>query len=116
EEITPNGQDQYLQVDLPKLNADRHKSSLPKIDENLKDYIIGKNAVEPSECAPTEFAAVQTKFQQPLINDLYALFGPAQYANIFYLYMDLNFYSAYLDASEDQYFGENGNFTKLVTK
>src|SRR5690606_20197045 len=116
EEITPNSQDQYLQVDLPQLNADRQKSNLPEINENLTDYILGKNAVEPSECAPTEFAAVQDVYLNPLINDLYSLFGQAQYANIFYLYMDLNFYSAYFDTSTDQYFGENGNYTQLVTK
>lgn len=103
-------------VEIPVLNPGNSKSQLPEIDENLKDYIVGKNAVEPSECAPTSFVDVQRKYQLPVLQDLYGIFGPDQYAQIFYLYMDLNFYSAYFDRSNDQYFGANGEYTQLVVK
>jgi len=87
----------------------------PALRENLRDLLVN-NAVEPSECGPTEFVAVQNLHLTPVINDLYFLFGEPNYATIFYLYMDLNFYHAYLDTSEDQYFGPKGEYTKLVTK
>src|SRR5690606_20906435 len=87
----------------------------PSLPENLRDLLIN-DAVEPSDCGPTEFVAVQNEHINPLLNDLYALFGPAQYVTIFYLYSDLNFYHAYLDRSEDQYFGPSGEYTSLVEK
>ena len=59
--------------------------------------------------------AVQNEHINPLLNDLYYLFGSA-YIDIFYLYSDLNLYSAYFDTSEDQYFGSNGEYTRLVAK
>src|SRR5690606_26751972 len=79
----------------------------PALRENLRDLLVN-NAVEPSECGPTEFVAVQNLHLTPVINDLYFLFGEPNYATIFYLYSDLNFYHAYLDTSEDQYFGPKG--------
>ncbi|HSI69744.1 MAG TPA: hypothetical protein VK941_05890 [Gillisia sp.] len=118
EEMDPSLSSQPLLegIEIPKLDPGKTKSQLPEIDENFKDYIVGKNAVEPSECGPTSFVDVQIKYQQPVINDLYTIFGPLQFAQIFYLYMDLNFYSAYFDQSEDQYFGANGEYTQLVNR
>src|SRR5690606_5393121 len=61
------------------------------------------------------FADVQNAYFAPLVPDLIAIFGPsAQY--YFDLYMDMNFYYAYFDTSEDQYFGENGDKTQLIKK
>src|SRR5690606_2125312 len=72
-------------------------SERPALRENLRDLLVN-NAVEPSDCGPTEFSAVQDQYVVPLVNDLYSLFGPA-YGNIINLYWDLNFYHAYLDTS-----------------
>lgn len=123
-----NVSNEVLQTRMQKLNKvqdqkftdhpvfiDASFSTETPVTHNLREVLLNE-AVEPSECAPTEFVAVQNSYLIPLINDLYDLFGPAQYANIFYLYMDLNFYHAYLDNSKDQYFGANGDYTKLVEK
>lgn len=83
------------------------------VDENLRDLLYS-NVVAPSECGPTEFAAVQNRYFAPLANDLVGLFGPQ--ANMIYsLYLDLNFYSAAYDESE-QYFGAKGEYTSFVKK
>lgn len=73
---------------------------------NLKNVLL--NAVEPSECAPTEFDAVISEVLQPFYTDIYAL-------SYYSLYLDLNFYMAYLDTSE-QYFGADGEYTNFMTK
>ncbi|WP_187262956.1 neutral zinc metallopeptidase [Pontibacter beigongshangensis] len=99
---------------VPAGLAIKAPSALVPFNENLRELFINK-AVETSECGPTEFVSVQNKYLMPLINDLYAVFGPAVYADMFYLYMDLNLYAAYFDTSE-QYFGENGEYTNLIKK
>lgn len=104
-----------LEISQPEVTFLATPEQMETISENLRNMMINE-AIEPSECGPTEFVAVQNAHLNPLLNDLYALFGPAQYASIFYLYSDLNFYSAYFDTSEDQYFGADGKYTNFVVK
>lgn len=100
---------------LPAIDADFLNSADDiTITHDLRDAFINE-AVEPSECAPTEFAAVQSSYLKPLANDLYAVYGKS-YATMFYLFLDLNFYYSYFDRSENQYFGVNGEYTDLVAQ
>ncbi len=99
---------------VPNGLALRRPSNFAPLSESFRELLLNE-AVEPSECSPTQFVTVQNKYLNPLVNDLYSIFGPAEYADIFYLYSDLNLYSAYFDTSE-QYFGEKGEYTNFVAK
>ena len=81
--------------------------------ENLRSTLLS-NVVDPSECGPTAFATVQSKYFSPLAGDLVGLFGPQAQA-IYDTYLNLAFISAAYDES-DQYFGANGEYTNLMTK
>ncbi|WP_205502889.1 hypothetical protein [Rufibacter psychrotolerans] len=100
--------------DIPQILALKTPTGFTPLGENLRNLLVNK-AVSPSECGPTEFVAVQNRQLTPLLNNLFSLFG-TQYASIFYLYMDLNLYSAYFDTSAKQYFGKSGEYTNLVAK
>lgn len=101
-------------LESPSLNATKLviPDNLPEMSQNLGDA-IASNAIEPSECAPTEFSAVQDKYFDPLANDLVTIF--ADPAGIYNLYLDLAFFGSYFDTSE-QYFGENGRYTRFIIK
>jgi hypothetical protein len=75
---------------------------------NLRNDVLKKNAVEPTECSPTAFNAEINKVIQPFFSDPLAL-------TYIGLYLDLNFYMSYFDTSE-QYFGESGEYTNFVAK
>ena len=98
--------------EIPANLAIKSMDGLVPVNENLR-YLLVNEAVEATECGPTNFVSVQNKYISPLVNDLYRVFGPEQYANMFYLYLDLNFYAAAFDESE-QYFGANGEYTDFM--
>ncbi|WP_161889499.1 M48 family metalloprotease [Pontibacter russatus] len=91
-------------------------SDLKLIGENLRNYLVTKNAVEESECGPTEFVAVQNKYISLLGQELVPALGGSNANYLFGLYMDINFVAAYVDESEQQYFGEKGEYTNFMTK
>lgn len=68
-----------------------------------------RNAVAPSPCGPTELRDVQNKYIRAIIADPLALSNAS-------LYSDLNYYYSFLLNNGDQYFGEDGDFTQLMTK
>ncbi|MGA8854211.1 MAG: hypothetical protein WB492_08550, partial [Christiangramia sp.] len=75
--------------------------------ENYGDIV--RNAVEPSECGPTAFRSVQNKYIGQLVQDPIAL-------DYYSLFLDINYISSvYLDQGE-QYFGAEGDYTKLMVK
>lgn len=90
-------------------------TSLPSIDHNLRSA-FGR-AVDASICGPTELAEVSNHYRVLLGQDLIPVFGLDGANYLFGLYMDLNFFYAYLELDKDeQYFGENGEYTQLVEK
>ncbi|WP_031427533.1 hypothetical protein [Flavimarina sp. Hel_I_48] len=79
-------------------------------DENSKNLAyLFRNAVAPSPCGPTELRDVQNKYINSIIADPLAL----SYVS---LYSDINYYYSFLLNEGDQYFGEDGNYTQLMTK
>ena len=88
------------QVQLPE--------AMPMMGENLRNLMFNE-AVEPSECAPTELATVQSKYISMLIQDPVAL---ANYS----LYLDLNYIYSFLIDKGEQYFGPEGKSTHLMVK
>ncbi|MDT0649066.1 hypothetical protein [Autumnicola edwardsiae] len=83
------------------------KVVVAKTSENLG--VSFRNAVEPSECGSTELATVQNKYITAIIQDPVALANNG-------LYSDLNYYYSYLLNQGEQYFGEDGDYTKLMVK
>ena len=83
------------------------KSQVELESENYGD--IFERAVEESPCGPTVFAQVQNKYIIDLVNDPLAL-------SYYSLYTGINQrYARFLDVSE-QYFGADGDYTKLMVK
>ncbi len=93
-----------LQLDV----SQQQKSQDLEISENLGE-MLRENAVEPSECGPTEFQYVINDYFAPIVSDPLAI-------EFFSLYLQLNFYHAYFFGYENEYFGENGDDTQLVNK
>ena len=93
---------------LEAVNPDFSLDPVTYTGHNLRNEILAKNAVEPTECAPTAFNEVMSEVIEPFYSDPLAL-------NYFSLYLDLNFYMSYLDTSE-QYFGAEGEYTNFVKK
>lgn len=81
---------------------------LPAMSENIGRALFSE-AVEPSECGPTELDVVQRKYIIPIIQDPVAL-------EYYQLYLDLNFIHAYFIDNEEQYFGPEGEDTQLMVK
>lgn len=75
---------------------------------NLRNDVLKKDAVAPTECATTAFDQEMNEVLEPFFSDPLAL-------SYYSLYLDLNFYMSYLDTSE-QYFGENGEYTNFMKK
>ena len=102
---------------LMTTNFSQQKSSpkeIPDLDakvnifqENFQDILV-INAVAASECSTTEFVEVQWKHLENIMND------PIASANL-ERYNSLNRYAALLNI-EDEYFGPNGEHTRLVKK
>ena len=93
--------------ETPELAEPSTKMKVDKQSENYGEII--RNAVEPSECGPTEFSSVQNKYIGQLVQDQVAL-------NYYSLFLDINYInSVYLDQGE-QYFGEDGDYTSLMLK
>jgi len=91
----------------PQLNLPSTKMQVNLDTENYGEIV--RNAVEPSECGPTEFAAVQNVYIGQLVQDPIAL-------DYYTLFLDINYInSVYLDQGE-QYFGAEGDYTKLMVK
>lgn len=86
------------------------KTSEPSltVPENLGS-LFKKEAVEPTDCGPTKFVAVQNYYLNQLVSDPYWDYGA------YSTYSDLSLYIAYFDTDE-QYFGANGEYTHLVNK
>ena len=94
----------------------KNPEELGLISESLRDYIVVNNAIEETDCGPTEFVAVQNKYIGQLGKEIVPVFG-VDYANyLLSLYMDINFVAAYVDVNKTQYFGEKGEYTDLVAK
>ena len=89
------------------LNPNQGKSAEIEISENMG--VAVRNAVEPSECGPTQLAAVQNVYIRQLIAD------PIAYAN-YGMYLNINFYYSYLIDKGEQTFGAEGKFTSLMAK
>jgi len=87
---------------LPNSN----KSADIEVSENMGDIF---NAVAPSECLPTSFRAVSNKYIQQIIADPIALSENS-------IYSDVNYYYSFYLSSGDQYFGAEGDYTKLMVK
>jgi len=87
---------------LPNSN----KSANVELSENMGDIF---NAVAPSECGPTAFRSVSSKYIQRIIADPLALEENG-------IYSDVNYYYSFLLNDGDQYFGEDGDYTKLMVK
>lgn len=78
----------------------------PAYHENLQDRIL--NAIDSSECGATEFSQVQWKHFSQLAGDSVAM------AN-FERYLNFNRIAPFLPLGP-QYFGKEGEYTKLVEK
>lgn len=89
------------------LNPNQQRSAVVEKSENLGEYF--RNAVEPSECGPTELSSVQNKYIYAIIGDPYALANNG-------IYSDLNYYYSYYLNDGEQYFGADGDYTKLMIK
>ncbi|MBX0331950.1 hypothetical protein K3G39_01725 [Pontibacter sp. HSC-14F20] len=83
------------------------------VHENLRSALMS-DLVSPSECGPTAFAAVQSKYFNALAVNLVGLLGP-QAQDIYDNYMNLGLIAAAYDESA-QYFGANGEYTNLMVK
>ncbi|PRY09669.1 hypothetical protein CLV24_1186 [Pontibacter ummariensis] len=94
----------------------KNLSDVKLISENLRGYFVINNAVEATDCGPTEFISVQNKYIGQLGRELVPVFGGPTANYLFNLYMNINFVSAYFDRSPNQYFGEKGEYTNFVTK
>ncbi len=86
------------------------------ISESLRDNVVVNNAVEPTECGPTPFVEVQTKYISELGKELVPVFGGEDANYLFKLFMDISFIAAYIDQTDPQYFGEKGEYTPLMDK
>lgn len=86
---------------------------LPQVGHNVREDMA--SAVDASPCGTTNFVQVQNFYLGQLGNDLVPLFGVDGANYLFGLYMDLNFYYAYLDRGE-QYFGADGKYTNFMVK
>ncbi|MGB7843932.1 MAG: hypothetical protein WBL21_14140 [Salinimicrobium sp.] len=86
---------------------------LPEVGHNLREDM--SPAVDASPCGTTNFVQVQNYYFGLLGNDLVPIFGVDGANYLFGLYMDLNFYYAYLDRGE-QYFGADGKYTNFMVK
>ena len=106
EQTAPNQDAKTINSDLV-LNPNKVKSAEIEISENMG--VAVRNAVEPSECGPTQLAAVQNVYIRQLIADPIAI---ANYA----MYLDINFYYSYLLDKGKQTFGAEGKFTSLMVK
>ncbi|WP_034891129.1 hypothetical protein [Gillisia sp. Hel_I_29] len=89
-------------VVLPNSNKFAEK----EMSENMGDIF---NAVAPSECRPTAFNSVSSKYIQQIIADPLALSENGIYSNV-------NYYYSFLLDNNDQYFGNDGDYTKLMVK
>ncbi|UJH92277.1 neutral zinc metallopeptidase [Antarcticibacterium sp. 1MA-6-2] len=89
------------------LNPNSGKSAEIQVSENIG--IAVRNAVEPSECAPTELDEVVGVYIQQIIADPIALANNGIYSNI-------NYYYSYLIDKGEQTFGAEGKFTSLMVK
>lgn len=90
------------------LNPDLIVDPIPYAGHNLRNDVLKKDAVAPSECGPTAFNDELSKIIQPFFSDPLAL-------DYFSLYLDLSFYISYIDTSE-QYFGAEGQYTNFMKK
>ncbi|MDT0642948.1 hypothetical protein RM553_08905 [Zunongwangia sp. F363] len=109
EEIGNNPTTQSLEnkIGFPELIPQGSKTAVPETSENLG--VLFRNAVAPSECSTTELTIVQNKYITDIINDPVALANNG-------IYSDLNYYYSYYLADGDQYFGAEGDYTKLMIK
>ncbi|WP_424493969.1 hypothetical protein [Salinimicrobium sp. GXAS 041] len=91
-----------------EINADLELNPVDYSGHNLRNDLLKKDAVAPTECSPTAFNEEINKVLQPFFSDPLAL-------NYYSLYLDLNFYMSYFDTSE-QYFGAEGEYTNFMKK
>ena len=107
-----NTQQVYENTDLQtsKSNLELSKSAKDRGDQNSINLAnLFRNAVAPSTCGPTELNTVQNKYINAIIADPLAL----SYVS---LYSNLNYYYSFLLNDGKQYFGEDGDYTHLITK
>lgn len=99
-----------LQKGLKTSGILQKKTSQPPLitEENLGS-LFKKEAVEPTDCGPTEFVQIQNYYVAQLVNDPYWDYS------VYTTYSSLSLYIAYFDTDE-QYFGPNGEYTHLVAK
>lgn len=95
-------------ADKEIFNPDFEVDPVTYSGHNLRNDLLKSDAVEPSECAPTEFDQVMNEVIEPFYSDVLAL-------TYYSLYLDLNFYISYFDTSK-QYFGDEGQYTNFVKK
>ncbi|WP_276496489.1 hypothetical protein [Pontibacter litorisediminis] len=103
-------------TNITKQVALKDPAELKFIGENLRDYFVINNAVEATECGPTEFVSVQNKYIRMLGQELVPVFGGETANYLFSLYMDINLVAAYFDRTPQQYFGEQGEYTDFMAK
>lgn len=89
------------------LNPNQGKSAEIEISENMG--VAVRNAVQPSECFPTQLSTVSNFYIQQIIADPIALANNAIYSNV-------NYYYSYLLDKGEQTFGADGKFTSLMVK
>ncbi|WP_373056819.1 hypothetical protein [Zunongwangia sp. H14] len=104
---TPSTQSVNNKKGFPELRPQDTKAAAVETSENLG--VLFRNAVAPSECGTTELTTVQNKYINAIIKDPIALANNG-------IYSDLNYYYSYYLADGDQYFGEDGDYTKLMIK
>ena len=76
--------------------------------ENLQDLLL-LSAIAPTECGATKFQEIKGNYFQKLMEDPVAM-------DYFTRYLNLNRYAALLNLGQEEYFGKDGEFTKLVER
>lgn len=107
--LTSSEENSESHIFVPEFKSTLRKNHFPALlfDKNSRNLLY-KNTVEPSECSTTEYVRILLNYLGQIAMDPVA-------EDYFNLYINLSRHIAIQDERE-QYFGKNGEYTRLVEK